>query len=231
MVNKEAEGVTYHPEGLTKFQEWFLERFFDAGGLEFGEFAFKLHERIPDAPMSNNQINFTNAAEYENLRFTVAKFYMDVVSHNGLDFDLFAAVPTSSVPFVEALSEISGIKMVTPQIKNRGAADKVIVSGISAEDKGKIALVVDDVITGADSKLKAIEVLRDSGIGVRDVMVAIDRDQGGRAQLEVKGYNLYSVMTLSQMLSFYRRVARIDEETYRTTSENIKVLGEFLKSH
>jgi orotate phosphoribosyltransferase len=64
-------------------------------------------------------------------------------------------------------------------------------------------LLFDDLITQADSKIEAIDVLEAWQIVISGIVVLVDRMQGGREQLEAAGYRLYSVFTLSQLLEHY----------------------------
>ncbi len=64
-------------------------------------------------------------------------------------------------------------------------------------------MLVDDLITQADSKLRAIRVLQGNGLNVEEILVLVDRQQGGAAQLEKLGYQLRSVFKLDELLAFY----------------------------
>jgi len=57
---------------------------------------------------------------------------------------------------------------------------------------GDVALVVDDLITRGDSKLEAIAPLEEAGLSVHDVVVLIDREQGGADDLSRRGYKLHA---------------------------------------
>jgi uridine monophosphate synthetase len=47
---------------------------------------------------------------------------------------------------------------------------------------------------------------------VRDVVVLIDREEGGREELEEAGYRLHAVLTLSEMLELLVDAGRISSE-------------------
>jgi uridine monophosphate synthetase len=69
--------------------------------------------------------------------------------------------------------------------------------------------VLDDLITTGSSKLAAIEPLEQAGLEVRDVVVLIDREQGGGAELAEAGYRLHAVLRLSEMLDLLTEAGRI----------------------
>jgi len=58
-------------------------------------------------------------------------------------------------------------------------------------------VVIDDIITDGASKLEAIESLEAAGLVVEDLVVLIDREQGGRERLAAKGYRLQAVLSIS----------------------------------
>ena len=65
--------------------------------------------------------------------------------------------------------------------------------------KGQKCLVIEDVITSGQSILETISALEQEGLIIEDIAVLIDRQQGGRALLESKGYRLHSCLTLDQL--------------------------------
>jgi orotate phosphoribosyltransferase len=63
--------------------------------------------------------------------------------------------------------------------------------------------MVDDVITNGSAKLDALKPLFDEGLRVKDLIVLIDREQGGAAQLTARGIALHAVLTLRQALDAF----------------------------
>ena len=76
-------------------------------------------------------------------------------------------------------------------------------------------MVIDDLITSGDSLLGGIEALEEAGLQVRDAVVLIDREQGGRETLQSRGYQFHCAMTLGQLLSILEREGRISERQRR----------------
>ncbi len=78
----------------------------------------------------------------------------------------------------------------------------------------KTVLVIDDLITQADTKLEGIRVLEENGFVVRDVLVIVDREQGGREQLKQAGYSLHALFTIGELLDYYCSLGYITPELY-----------------
>jgi orotate phosphoribosyltransferase len=67
-------------------------------------------------------------------------------------------------------------------------------------DPAQPLVVVDDVITTGDSTLKAIRAVEEEGGKVAFVLVLVDRQEGGRQNIESQGYPVASVFTRAQLL-------------------------------
>jgi orotate phosphoribosyltransferase len=65
---------------------------------------------------------------------------------------------------------------------------------------GDSVVVVDDVITTGGSTLQAIEKVEAEGGKVAFVIVLLDREEGGRANIEAKGYQVASAFTRTTVL-------------------------------
>ncbi len=64
---------------------------------------------------------------------------------------------------------------------------------------GSSVVVVEDVITSGGSALRAIEAVRGAGGNVVGVLAVVDREQGGRENIEGSGIEVVSLTTLSQL--------------------------------
>ena len=70
-------------------------------------------------------------------------------------------------------------------------------------------VVLDDVISSGASKLEAIAPLRAAGLVVHDVVVLVDREGTGAAELAAAGYRLHRVLTLSGLTTMLAEAGRI----------------------
>lgn len=88
--------------------------------------------------------------------------------------------------------------------------------------EGDVVLLIDDLITQADSKLGAVNILKSSGLKVHDVVVLVDREQGGAKKLSEAGYKLHAALKFSALLDFYYRAGKIDASKYRESRDYLK---------
>jgi orotate phosphoribosyltransferase len=66
--------------------------------------------------------------------------------------------------------------------------------------KGDSVVVVDDVITTGGSTLQAIEAIEEAGGKVAFVIVLVDRQEGGRENIERRGHAVVSVFTRADLI-------------------------------
>jgi orotate phosphoribosyltransferase len=66
---------------------------------------------------------------------------------------------------------------------------------------GDTVVVVDDVITTGGSTLQAIEKVEAEGGIVAFVIVLLDREEGGRQNIEAKGYPVFAAYTRSSLFA------------------------------
>ncbi len=95
---------------------------------------------------------------------------------------------------------------------------KLIEGEFSLGDK---VLVIDDIITDGASKIEAITPLKDAGLVVTDVLVILDREQGGDKVLAQSGYKLHSLGKLSEVLDALVSLGKVGSETCAKVEEFI----------
>jgi len=203
-------------QGLTEKQRAFADALLATGAVKFGAFRLKLHETKPDAPLSPMYFDLRVLQSFPDALDAMVAALAEMIAGRGLEFDRYAGIPMAATPLVAVLVHVTRVPMLTPrEAKTHGAGGTI--DGAFAP--GETVLVIDDLVTHADSKLEAIRVLEANGLRVRDVAVLVDREQGGAGQLEAAGYQLHAAVTLGQLLDYWRASGGIDEEMYRRARE------------
>ena len=96
-----------------------------------------------------------------------------------------AAVELGGCPLASAVSLISFIKgrpLPAIYVRNKNPKDGKhrLLEGDRVVRPGLKVVLLEDVITGGSSVLKAIGILRDAGAEVTGVLALVDREEGGR---------------------------------------------------
>ena len=196
---------------MTATQRAFADVLLTCGAVKFGAFRLKLHEREPDAPLSPIYVDLRVLRSWPDAIDTAVAVLAEMIAARELEFTRYADIPMAATPLVAILMHQTRVPMITPrELKTHGAGGSI--NGHFTP--GETVVVIDDVVTHADSKLEAIRVLEGNGLVVRDVAVLVDREQGAPEQLAAAGYTLHAALTLGQLLDYWRASGAIDEATY-----------------
>ncbi len=188
---------------------------FNIGAVKFGQFKLKLHEKNPTAPLSPFYIDLRLLRSFPEVMDLSVEIYQEMIEH--LSFNLLADVPTAATPIVAVLSIKIRVPMISVRMDKKKHGTGVPIDG--AFKRGQTAIVIDDLITGADSKFAAISILEKNGLVVKDIIVLLDREQGGVKELEIKGYNVVCAMGIKELLSIYLDEGKISNDLHRKTLE------------
>ncbi len=191
-------------------QERLADLLFEIGAVKFGAFRIKLHETQPDAPLSPIYINLRLLRSYPAvLAYVVA--LLDKISRP-LTFDVMADIPSAATPIVAILSHLNGRPMISPRKGTKSYGLGVEIDG--DYQPGQRVLLIDDLVSRGDSKFEALATLEHAGLKVEDVMMVIDRQQGGSETLEQNGYKVHFAANISQLLMRYRKTGAINEKRF-----------------
>jgi uridine monophosphate synthetase len=178
-----------------------IDDLFDLGAIKFGTFTLKSGIVSPF---------------YIDLRLTVSspKLLEKIADAIQLaakecSYDLVCGVPYTALPFATVLSIRQNVPMVLKRKEKKEYGTGKMCEGVFS--KGDRCLVIEDVITSGQSILETIVSLKAEGLIVKDIVVLVDREQGGRATLEGKGYRLHSVFKITEMATELAKRGKIDD--------------------
>ncbi len=134
--------------------------------------------------------------------------------------DCICGVPYGALPVATALSLISKkpLIMQRKEIKKYGTQKRI--EGIYK--KGMRCLVVEDCFTTGGSAIETIEILEQEGFVVDQVVVIIDRQQGGKEYVESRGYKVTSLYTLSDILDVAELQKLVSFDDFATVKEFVR---------
>jgi orotate phosphoribosyltransferase len=88
--------------------------------------------------------------------------------------------------------------VVRKEEKAYGVTGRIAGAEVS---KGDQILFFDDVLSEGLSKVEGIKPLEELGATVRHLMVVVDREQGGKDNLEKLGYKVHALARISQLVN------------------------------
>lgn len=200
------------------------EQFFKLGAVQFGAFRLKLHETNPDAPLSpyyfnlrttdNPETGFLNETAVALLGVAIVR----LCDKRRVHFTHVAGVPNAGTPLAQMASvqaEVPLIRLIKEEAGGKRRVNRVEPEDFPNTEGSGTILLVDDLAPGADSKIEAIEVLRrNTQFALTDVVVIIDREQGGADELARHGCRLHALLTLTELLDHYLARGFIDQAKY-----------------
>lgn len=138
----------------------------------------------------------------------VARAYAQVI--RDLDFDRIAGIPVAALPLATAVSLETGIPMIYPRMeqKKHGTGNRIEGKYIS----GERVLLLDDLITTGGSKIEAVDILREAGLVVEDLVVLLERGGQGRREMEAAGIRLHACAQVQELFEHCRETGLISAD-------------------
>ena len=190
------------------------KKIYDAGCVKFGEFQLK------SGILSPVYVDFRLLVSNPSLLKEIGQALADKAKEIGCD--LIAGIPYAGLPLGVAASLAGDIPMIYPRKETKDYGTKKLIEG--QFQPGDKVVVIDDIITDGASKAEAIHPLRAAGLIVTDVLVILDREQGGDKILAKDGFELHSLGKLTDVLDTLvesgKVVPEMREKVIRFLAEN-----------
>lgn len=189
-----------------------IHKLFELGAIKFGQFVLKSGQKSP---------------VYIDLRLTISNPKLLVLiaeamheKIRGKQFDLICPVPYTALPIATAISIQHTVPMIMKrkEIKEHGTGRQI--EGIY--EKNQKCIIVEDVITSGASILETILPLAKEELIIEDIVVLVDREQGGKKFLESKGLKVHPVCSISSIVAELLKEKKITPEIAESTLQFIQ---------
>lgn len=201
---------------------WLADTLWKLGAVQFG--SFTLGRSTVGSPV---YINLRLLIGHPTALWRAAHIIWDEIQalermlHPQVEpFDLVGGVPFGGLHIATAFSLTAKVPMVYLHPRPDDLGNDL--EGLYKPNQR--VLIMDDLLAGGGSILETALQMGEAGLMVRDAVVLLDRQQGGREALEQQGINLVSMLTLEVLMNYLMSSGKISEDQYRRTME-------FLQSH
>jgi len=152
----------------------------------------------------------------------ICDFYSQTIASQigAENFTRIAGIPLAGIPFASqvAYNLKKPFLYVRKDIKHHGRERRVegiLISG----DK---VLLIDDLLTTGLTLKEAAQAVRAEGGVVTDAVVFMDREEGGKEQLEKVGVKIHPIFKISEISKILYEIGAIDQENLKTIQKQLK---------
>lgn len=189
-------------------REFFLECY-KLGIIKFGRFTLKSGIESPF------YVDLRPLASDPKILKLLANYLLDMLPLD--NFDLICGVPYAALPMATAMSLESYLPLIIKRKEAKQYGTKKMIEGIYT--KGQNCLLVEDVITSGASLLETIPEIENEGITVSDIVVVLDRQQGGKELLEKKGYRVHPLFTIDEVCKILKEEGYLEDDEVARINE------------
>jgi len=168
---------------------------FNSGALKFGR--FKLKSGVVSPYYIDLSWLLSSPGDFGKIVGLIAQEIKQLTSKRRIDklasIELKGALLLPTVAYNLRMPCI----IVRKEQKSYGVRSRIAGGAIEAGDR---FIFFDDVVTSGESKIEGVRPIEDAGGRIEAILVVIDREQGGKEELEQRGYRLVSITTISEVI-------------------------------
>ncbi|MCD6530368.1 orotate phosphoribosyltransferase [Candidatus Bathyarchaeota archaeon] len=186
------------------------------GAIKFGSF------RLTSGRLSPYYIDLRLIPSFPEVFHEISELLVNFIKKElgEKNFDRIAGIPTAGIPFASTIAYLMNKPFLyIRQARKLHGRERRIEGMLTPGDK---VLLVDDLITTGSSLLKAARAIVAEGGIVKDAVVFLDREEGGRERLHEGGISLHAVFKISEIAQTLHELDAIDEERLKLIYNQIR---------
>ncbi|KAG5329146.1 UMPS synthase, partial [Acromyrmex charruanus] len=176
---------------------------YDIQAVKFGEFKTKVGLTTPI------YFDLRMVISHPKLMLKLAKALWTLVD-NPAKVSRICGVPYTALPLATLISVEEKIPMLMKRKEAKSYGTKKLIEGIFLP--GENCVIIEDVITSGSSILETVDVLKKENLSVTEAYVLIDREQGGKKNLENHEIKVKSLFVITQLMKYLLEAGKITPE-------------------
>ncbi len=162
--------------------------------------------KLVSGKMSNYYVNCKMTTLNAEAMLLIGRIFYEKVKPLGIT--AIGGLTQGADPIAVATAMTSGMEgmginaFVVRKVAKEHGLKKLIEGDVHQGDR---VVIVDDVITTGQSTIDAIDRARNEGLQVVKAVVLVDRQEGGRENIEKKGVPVESIFTINDLMEKYKK--------------------------
>ncbi|XP_015436497.1 PREDICTED: uridine 5'-monophosphate synthase [Dufourea novaeangliae] len=183
---------------------------FEIDALKFGEFVTKIGLKTPV------YFDLRVIVSYPKVMARLAKALWKF-SEDCSNIVQICGVPYTALPLATLISMDSNIPMLIKRKEVKPYGTMKMIEGQFKQ--GDNCVIIEDVVTSGSSILETVHTLRNQGLEVTDTFVVINREQGGRKNIENHGIRMKSLYTITTILAYLLEANKITPKIVKDVTD------------
>ena len=182
---------------------------FRTNAIKFGN--FKLKSGIISPYYIDLTWLLSSPEDFKRIVDIIADEIRNFTSESGVRINKLASIELKGALILPSIAERLNMPcvIVRKETKTYGLTGRIVGGEVK---EGDHILFFDDLITDGRSKIEGIEPLERLGADVKLILVVVDREQGGRENLERMGYRFRSIVKISEVVRSLMDSGKLKEE-------------------
>jgi len=178
-----------------------------SGALKFG--SFRLRSGITSPYYIDMTWLLSSPDDFKHIANLVAEEIEDLSSSTRID--KLASIELKGALLLPSIAGKLKMPCVVVRKETKGYGLTGRLAGGEVK-KGERLVFFDDLVTSGGSKLEGIKPLEQAGGKIEAILVVVDREQGGRENLERLGYKVMALATITDLVRSLRTMGTLSEE-------------------
>lgn len=165
-----------------------IQRLKDIGLIKKGNFILK--SGLP----SNLYFDFKGLISQPELIYEISIMLSELITCDNV---CISGVPIGGIPYAVLVSQITKLPMVIIRDEKKTYG---LCHQIEGNTFGRDMILIEDVITTGASVMNTLEILKENGINVKEILCILDRGVGGVQKIVDKGYTVKVIYHMNDIV-------------------------------